>query len=456
MLNLVLSLCSVTCETKGVASDHFPISSDQQLEMFDTWKSICVSESRRCSQFSSYPVDLEELKSTVIDSRKLVLAIDLGGSFLKTDVVEIIPTTQGNYVFDIISRAKYIYESVDADKVGIENMLWNEWVASRVREFVDKHCSGGYPALASLTFSYPIDQTSVSSGQVRFVSKNWRFRRDGSLCQDDVVKSLNDSLRRRSLDIEVKSVSNDVISTYMCGCAHGHDNSIAVVMGTGTNAGFTLKRSAGRDLENPSAAQKVYERVLVNSEWASCPVPEDICTEADRATMATKDKLYSGRLMFELLVAGIGFSDIVKNAMKTRDPAFFSDRSDEKAVLREINRVFYADDGCQKNSLSDIDLYNVVSDFKTRSYKMIAPLIVASMVLTDSPHLTIITNGSCLQSEKDRAMLKSEIEAFLSIKGLSHCTCSIEHYDEASLLGSVYLAVISSVSPSNSSKNKPV
>lgn len=447
MLGLICSLCTVVWGVRG-PEGHFPISNDQQLRMFETWKSICLSESAKCSRFASYPVNLDELEHGVISSKTRVLAIDIGGSFLKTDIVDVSPTVQGSHVFDIISGEKYPYKSVETDCTEIGNMQWNEWVASRVREFIDKHCPSDYPKMASLTFSYPIDQRSVSSGRVRFVAKNWRFVRDKSLCQDDVVESLNNSLWKRHLDMEVKSVSNDVISTYMCGCAHGHNNSIAVVMGTGTNAGFVLRRDTHDGFENPSVGQKACRRVLVNSEWASCPVPEGICTDADKAVMKTKDQLYSGRLMFELLVAGVGFVDIVKNTVEAQDQAFSPDNSEE-AVLRQINRVFYADGRPEDGP--DAYLYDVVRDFKTRSYKMIAPLIVASMVAAGSTHITVITNGSCLQSKRDREMLRSEIEAFLSIKSLANYTCTVMHYNEASLFGSVYLTAVSSAPLRNSS-----
>lgn len=430
MLGLALSLCTVACTTHP--QSHFPIGIDHQMEIFETWKNICISESRETTQFSSYPMDLERLGDTATDARSIVLAIDVGGSFLKANVVEVCPTTLGSCRFNVLSGEKYPYETVDADGMVIGDMLWNEWVASRVRDFVSQHCPSDCPRLASLTFSYPLDQRSVSSGHIKLITKNWVFRRDKDLYQSDVAESLNSSLRKRNLGTVVTSVSNDVVSTFMCGRAKGHHNSIAVVMGTGTNAGFVLKCGKA----NPNDTQK---GVLVNSEWASCPIPKCICTDADRAAMAARSQMYSEERMLELLVAGVGFVDIVKSTAKAKDQAFFSDES-EKAVLEEINRVFYA--GSCLDGWRDNYLYSIVRDFKIRSYRMVAPLIVASMSLADSMHFTIIVNGSCLQNQKDREMLEDEIKAFLQTKGLGH-TCSIKHYDDASLLGSAYLAVTS-------------
>ncbi|XP_068658964.1 hexokinase-3-like [Aristolochia californica] len=157
------------------------------------------------------------------------------------------------------------------------------------------------------TFSFPVKQTSVSSG----VLIKWT---KGFVIEDAVGKDVSECLQRaldkRRLDMRVSVLVNDTVGTLAVGHYHDEDTVAAVIIGTGTNACYvertdTIVKCQGL-LTNSG-------RMVINMEWGnfwSSHLPRttyDI--ELDGESPNPNDQ------GFEKMISGMYLGDIVRRVI---------------------------------------------------------------------------------------------------------------------------------------------
>ncbi|GFS30994.1 hexokinase-like 1 [Actinidia rufa] len=109
-----------------------------------------------------------------------------------------------------------------------------DFIASSLKEFVEKE---GDPELSSVkrrelgfTFSFPVKQTSVSSGILIKWTKGFSIE---NLVGKDVSECLEQAISKRGLDMRVAALVNDTVGTLALGHYHDEDTVAAVIIGTG-------------------------------------------------------------------------------------------------------------------------------------------------------------------------------------------------------------------------------
>lgn len=119
-----------------------------------------------------------------------ILTIDMGGTNLRVCAVHLSSTTRD---FDQIQEKYQLPKEV---KTGTADELW-DWVADRVQDFLNDHDSGGQKGQMlplAFTFSFPVDQKSISTGVLQHWTKN--FSVSGAE-GEDVVAQLRAAVNRK-------------------------------------------------------------------------------------------------------------------------------------------------------------------------------------------------------------------------------------------------------------------
>ncbi|NCC25134.1 MAG: hypothetical protein EOM25_08025 [Deltaproteobacteria bacterium] len=185
------------------------------------------------------------------------LALDLGGTNFR--VLEV--SLDGAGRADIVAASRFVVpeEVMRGPGRGLFDFL-----AECVAEFFGRH-PGGRPDEQTLafTFSFPVEQHSVSSGTLIAWTKGFTAT---DVAGRDVVALLSQALNRRGLaHIRVAALVNDTVGTLLAG-AYAHPAcDMGVILGTGTNACYPEARkriatllSVGQDGE-----------MIVNMEWGN-------------------------------------------------------------------------------------------------------------------------------------------------------------------------------------------
>lgn len=396
----------------------FPISNSEVLDIVENWE-------RRFEEngyFLEANIDLEDIHNFTVKSDRKILSIDLGGSSLKLGTVKFSSSADSSP--ECLSTKLYSYATEEGEEC-IENTAWYDWVALRVKQYVKSVSIDA----GVLTFSYPVKSDTIRDGKIFSIGKNWRFLKNKETFEESIVKSLNKSLKKLGLSFSVKCVVNDVIATYMSGFAYGYNDHIAVILGTGTNGGFTIPKCKGKSM-------------LVNSEWSRACVPSSLPTQADRNVLLPLKHLPNVSAPFEILTSGVKFVEIINEQMKLTLGGRYASYCNGDIDISRILQVFYDENSA--NSAEDKILNDVVLSFKRRSYKMLSALVVASMLATECYTFDIITNGTAFMFKKDLEMMSEILEEVIKIVRESkevknEIKFTLEHHNDASLIGSAYL-----------------
>lgn len=430
-----------------------PISDCFQVDIFNTFDDVITSEKRKLVHFHDSLIDINVLKkfNENISGPQTheVFAIDLGGSSLKITTVRITYSGEKNQSphFEALNRMTFTYESDPELKEGSQ-IKWYEWTVEKILHYLEvtgmSNCLNTIHT-AAFTFSYTLKQYALDSATVVGCNKTFYFSKENFM-GSNVIKDLNDELKRRKVNIVINCILNDVVATYAAGVAEARENPIALIVGTGTNAGFSLETSTGLK--------------IINSEMAQFNLNKDCLDKATLEILNTStDKFYP----LEVTVAGLKFVEKVKIAVKALldqeenpNPNFnvnlidhdFIDfclkYDDQKAVIPFL-------DGSKRVSSAGLEklIGDVVYAIKVRAYRILTPIIISASSVKS---FTLIVNGSVICNDFDISILKSELISFLKIMGYDTSTkFEIIKNNDASLFGSAYVSLVYSLN--NESRN---
>ena len=103
-----------------------------------------------------------------------------------------------------------------------------DYLAEGIKKFVPEACEEGPPMPLGVTFSFPIDQTSLTTGTLNRWTKG--FSADGVVGKD-VCKLLNEALARKGVKrVHVAALINDTTGTLASGGAGNPSCYIGLIL----------------------------------------------------------------------------------------------------------------------------------------------------------------------------------------------------------------------------------
>ncbi|KAI6669594.1 hypothetical protein NL676_004479 [Syzygium grande] len=187
-----------------------------------------------------------------------------------------------------------------------------DFVASSLKEFIEREENGSAFPLdrrreLGFTFSYPVRQTSVSSGILIKWTKGFAVE---DMVGKEVVECLQQALTRKGLSVRVSALVNDTVGTLALGHYHDADTVAAVIIGTGTNACYVERMDAIIKCQGILTSSG---GMVVNMEWGnfwSSHLPRtsyDIDLDADSPNPNEQG--------FEKMISGMYLGDIVRRVL---------------------------------------------------------------------------------------------------------------------------------------------
>lgn len=337
---------------------------------------------------------------------KSILAIDFGGTSLKLGFYDLTTGVRVEIKTQVIKIPQ---------KDEIQALDAFDWVASKVRSFLED-CTNNTDIIAGLTFSYAMEQTSLCTGKILSLGKNFHFKKlePGS----DPIKLLTKSFTKENLNISLVALANDTVATLMSVDKKENQHRIGIVLGTGTNAAY-FKQEKGRPVE------------ATNLEWASFDTKTVKMNSFDIEFKEDLDKKGIESALLDRYVGGLGFLYLLNKAARAegllKDGTSYS--------IEYVNSIL-------KGEVKNPKLHRIIEDIKTRSMQVIVSLVAGLVenmgIDIEREGLTLVLNGTIFEQSFDFEIFKKELVAFFkSNEFLNKIDINFERPPDASLIGMV-------------------
>ncbi|CAL1414288.1 unnamed protein product [Linum trigynum] len=252
------------------------------------------------------------------DEKGLFYALDLGGTNFR--VMRVVLGGQEERVVKQESVEVSIPPHV---MTATSDELFN-FIAQALKRFVDTEGedmrpSPGRQRELGFTFSFPVNQTSISSGNLIKWTKG--FSIDETVGQD-VVAELTKAMERVGVDMRVAALVNDTVGTLAGGRYNNPDVIAAVILGTGTNAAYAERANA---IPKMKGALPKSGEMVINMEWGSFHSSHLPLTEYDKALDI--ESLNPGDQIFEKVISGMYLGEILRRVLlkMAEEAALFGD-----------------------------------------------------------------------------------------------------------------------------------
>ncbi|CAO3626593.1 unnamed protein product [Cunninghamella blakesleeana] len=189
------------------------------------------------------------------------LALDLGGSTLRVCAVELL-----GYDGKVnVNEMKRSIPMMDPLRQGHVDPFF-DWIAETVdlllKEYHIDH-SSQHPLSMGVSWSFPIDQTSVSDGTILRMGKGFDLK---GIIGKDLKSLFTEAFKRKKIHVKVSALVNDTVGVLV---AHAYSNPktrIGFIYGTGTNAAYPEKITKMVKLKKDQQSLQTQEEMLVNTE----------------------------------------------------------------------------------------------------------------------------------------------------------------------------------------------
>lgn len=240
------------------------------------------------------------------DEKGLFYALDLGGTNFR-----VLRTQLGGKEGRVVKQEFKEVSIPPHFMVGSSKELF-DFIASELAEFVasegeEFQVASGKQRELGFTFSFPVEQTSIASGNLIKWTKGFSIEDAVGV---DIVAELAKALERQRLDMRVAALVNDTIGTLAGGRYTDNDVVAAVILGTGTNAAYVERTDAipkWQGHENKSG------EMVINMEWgnfrSSCLPLTNYDNDLDY------ESLNPGEQIFEKLISGMYLGEIVRRVL---------------------------------------------------------------------------------------------------------------------------------------------
>lgn len=355
-------------------------------------------------------------------TEKKVLAIDLGGTYLKLCVYmlrneEIVNHTQlkkykisrdgslsNTCMFDWVSGKVYEFLRDEAKNIRSEykanignsevkrndllnkttgNNVINEKVESLKSSFADNLVDDTFleNIVAGVTISYPIKQSALNMGYITEMGKDFPFKKINE--EMEIVESLTKSLEQYKIKAQIRVLLNDTTATLASAVRSENVFYIGIVLGTGVNIAFN--------------DNVLYKNQIINSEIAafdSESLKKNIHDLKIKEDIIRKQKVYKP---LDCMLGGYKLVELFNLA--------FQEHSDKKYTLQDILRSF-----SHSTSLNYTEEFYVILSIKKRTMRILASLIFGLLEAQKvDTKIKIILNGTIFEQDSDRRIFIDEI-----------------------------------------------
>ncbi|XP_023939670.2 hexokinase-2-like [Bicyclus anynana] len=183
------------------------------------------------------------------------LALDLGGTNFRVLLLEL---RAGQLVREDVKH----YHISDELRLGSGADLFN-FLADCVQDFVRAEGLEHEEMSLGFTFSFPMKQHSISSGELITWTKSFKC---SGMAGVDVAALLQRCLRERGLRVTVQVLLNDTTGTLVAGAHKDPEVAIGVILGTGSN-GCYMERA--ERVQHWEARHARVRDVVVDIEWGA-------------------------------------------------------------------------------------------------------------------------------------------------------------------------------------------
>lgn len=257
------------------------------------------------------------------DEEGLFYALDLGGTNFR-----VLRILLGGRVGRVVKQEAEEVSIPPHLMVGSSDELF-DFIVSALAKFVasegeDYHPPKGRQRELGFTFSFPVKQTSISSGTLIKWTKGFSISGTEG---EDVVAELTKAMKRQGLDMRVAALINDTIGTLAGGRYYDNDVVIAVILGTGTNAAYVERAQA---IPKWHGTIPKSGEMVINMEWGNFRSSHLPITEYDQALDV--ESLNPGEQIFEKMIGGMYLGDIVRRVLwkLAEEAGFFGDNVPQK------------------------------------------------------------------------------------------------------------------------------
>ncbi|KAG8471809.1 hypothetical protein CXB51_036372 [Gossypium anomalum] len=277
------------------------------------------------------------------DEKGLFYALDLGGTNFRVLRVHL-----GGKEHRVVKQE---FEEVSIPPhlmTGSSDALF-DYIAEALAKFVATeseglHFSPDRQRELGFTFSFPVRQTSISSGTLIKWTKGFSIEdavNSSNLYSyfavgQDVVGELTKAMETIGLDMRVTALVNDTIGTLAGGRYNNPDVVAAVILGTGTNAAYVERAHA---IPKWHGLLPKSGDMVINMEWGNFRSSHLPISEYDQAL--DTESLNPGEQIFEKLISGMYLGEVVRRVLykMADEAAFFGDTIPEKLKIPFILRT---------------------------------------------------------------------------------------------------------------------
>lgn len=194
------------------------------------------------------------------------LAMDVGGSTFRVALVQL--SGQETPIRIVRISSWHIDEAVKL----LQGRAFFNWMAEKMEEMLvgdgsEKYGQDEVALPMGLSWSFPVEQTSIRSGRVISMGK-------GFLCSDgtegeELADLIMEACQKRQLNVRMDAIVNDSSATLLSRAYTDTSTRISLILGTGTNAAVHLPVHAiGSDKFGDRSAEWFAEAksVIVNTE----------------------------------------------------------------------------------------------------------------------------------------------------------------------------------------------
>ncbi|KAI2062593.1 N-acetylglucosamine kinase 1 [Ophidiomyces ophidiicola] len=158
------------------------------------------------------------------------LALDVGGSTFRVALVQL-SGKDGKMTIRKMTSS-HINEKVKA----LQGKAFFDWMAEKIEVMLKSSPTEfelDFPLSMGLSWSFPIDQTSIRSGKVIAMGKGFRCS-DGTV-GDDLRDLIMEACQKRNLDVSLEAIVNDSSATLLSRAYSDLTTRMSLILGTGTN-----------------------------------------------------------------------------------------------------------------------------------------------------------------------------------------------------------------------------
>ncbi|CAO3658163.1 unnamed protein product [Umbelopsis vinacea] len=228
------------------------------------------------------------------------LAIDLGGTNLRVCQVDLV----GNGKVSIQQQKYNVPESL---KVGEMRNLC-DFIADSIDAFLTEHNTDTSDTLQlGFTFSFPVNLTSINRGNLMQWTKG--FSCTGAIGKDPALM-LQDSFRRKNMNVNVAAIVNDTVGTLMAHAYRDPNTFMGIIFGTGTNAAYFEKMEKITKWEGGDISAS---EMVINMEWGAFDDERRVLPVTLYDNKLDRESINPRIHIYEKMISGMYLGEIVRN-----------------------------------------------------------------------------------------------------------------------------------------------